>query len=109
MSVGAQRLSILAQAPGDLFGQVLPWLIMLLGVVVVGGAGIYLVRRMLQGGPSASSGSFTLHELRQMREEGQLSDEEFEQAKALIIGRVGDRPSPGDAIGPHSDERDLHA
>ncbi len=108
MSVGAERLSILAQAPGDLFGQVLPWLIMLIGVVIVGGAGIYLVRRMLQGGPSALGESFTLHELRQMREEGQLSDEEFEQAKALIIGHVGDRPSSGDAIGPHDDDRDLH-
>ncbi len=77
-------------------------------MVVVGGACIYLVRRMLQAGPSASDESFTLHELRQMREEGQLSDEEFEQAKALIIGRVGDRPSSGTAIGPQDDERDLH-
>ncbi len=109
MTIGARRWSILAQTAEDLFGQVMPWLIMLLGVVVVGGAGIYLVRRMLQGGPSASDQSFTLHELRQMREEGQLSDEEFEQAKALIIGRVGDRPSSGSAIGPQDDEHDSRA
>ena len=107
MNVGAQRLSILAQAGEDVFGQVLPWLIMLLGVVVVGGAGIYFVRRLLQSGSSASDESFTLHELRQMREAGRLTDEEFERARALIIGRVGDRSVSDTAIGPE-DEGDLH-
>ena len=107
MSMGAPRSSLLAQAAQNLFGQLLPWLIMLLGVVVVGGAGIYLVRRMLQSGPNASNESFTLYELRQMREEGRLSDEEFERAKALIIGRAVDQPSAGTEIGRQDHGRDL--
>ena len=37
MSVGVGRWAALAQAPEDLFGQVLPWLIMLIGVVVLVG------------------------------------------------------------------------
>ncbi len=106
MTSGEPRLSLLAQAAEDLFGQVMPWLIMLVGVVIVGGAGIYLVRRMLQSGPGTSGESFTLYELRQMREAGRLSDEEFERAKALIIGRVVDQPSAGTEIGRQEDERD---
>ena len=108
MTVGAPRLSLLAQAAENLFGQVLPWLLMLLGVVVVGGGCIYFVRRMLQSGPSASHESFTLDELRQMRQEGRLSDEEFQRAKALIIGRAVDQSSAGTQIGPQEDEPDLH-
>lgn len=106
MSVGAPRLNLLAQAAENLFGQLLPWLIMLVGVVVVGGGAIHLVRRMLQSGPSASDESFTLYELRQMREAGRLSDEEFERAKALIIGRAVNQPSAGTEIGRQTDERD---
>ncbi len=106
MNVGVQRWVILAQAAEDLFGQLLPWLIMLLVVVVVGAGGIYLVRRMLQSGPSASEEGFTLYELRRMRAAGQLSDEEFEQAKALIIGRVGGSASAPNEIGPQDDDRE---
>ena len=106
MNVGDQRCVILAQAAEDLFGQVLPWLIMLLVVVVVGAAGIYLVRRMLQGSHGATGEGFTLYELRRMRAAGQLSDEEFERAKALIIGRVGGSGSAPNEIGPHDDDRE---
>ena len=106
MNVSVPRSIVLAQAAEDLFGQLLPWLIMLLVVVVVGAAGIYFVRRMLQGGHSASVEGFTLHELRRMHVAGQLTDEEFERAKALIIGRVGGSPSAPNEIGPHDDDRE---
>ncbi len=109
MNVGVQGWIILGQAAEDLFGQLLPWLIMLLVVVVVGAAGIYLVRRMLQGGHSATGEGFTLYELRRMRAAGQLSDEEFERAKALIIGRVGGSTSGPNEIGPQDDDRESGA
>ncbi len=109
MNVGVQRGVILAQAAEDLFGQVLPWLIMLLVVVVVGAAAIYSVRRMLQGGHSAPGEGFTLHELRRMHAAGQLSEEEFERAKALIIGRVGGSASAPNEIGPQNDDRESVA
>jgi len=109
MNVGVQRWVILAQAAEDLFGQLLPWLIMLLGVVVVGAGGIYLVRRMLQGGHGAAGEGFTLDELRRMRAAGQLSDDEFERAKALIIGRVGGSASAPNEIGPQDDDHESRA
>ncbi len=106
MNVGVPRSVVLAQAAEDLFGQLLPWLIMLLVVVVVGAAGSYLVRRLLHGGHGATGESFTLDELRRMRGAGQLSDEEFERAKGLIIGRVGGSASAPNEIGPHDDDRE---
>ncbi len=57
-------------------------------------------------GPSASEEGFTLYELRRMRAAGQLSDEEFERAKALIIGRVGGSASARNEIGPQDDDRE---
>ena len=109
MNVGVPRSVVLAQAAEDLFGQLLPWLIMLVVVVVVGAAGIYSVRRMLQGGHGAAGEGFTLDELRRMRAAGQLSHEEFERAKALIIGRVGGSASAPNEIGPHDDDRESGA
>ncbi len=106
MNVSVPRSGLLAQAAEDLFGQLLPWLIMLLVVVFVGAAGIYFVRRMLQGGHSASGEGFTLYELRRLHAAGQLTDEEFERAKALIIGRVGGSASAPNEIGPQDDDRE---
>ena len=107
MSIGAGRWAVLAQAAEDLLGQVLPWLIMLIGVVIVGGLGIYFVRRMLRTNQASSQEGFTLHELRCLHAEDRLSDEEFERAKALIIGRATGSSSPEGAIGSQGKDRET--
>ena len=76
-----------ASRPGDLFGQVWPWLAALLLVVGVGALVIYLIRRSM-GRQDSDSEGFTLQDLRDLHASGALSDEEFAKAKALIIGRV---------------------
>ncbi len=60
---------------------------------VAGYAGYRLWRRYNNDdqGPNMSAG-FSLHELRVMHRQGNLTDEEFEQAKALIIGRTKTKP-----------------
>lgn len=60
---------------------------------VAGYAGYRLWRRYNNDDqePSMSAG-FSLHDLRVMHREGNLTDEEFEQAKALIIGRTKAQP-----------------
>lgn len=72
---------------GRVFFDILPWLLVLVGVVVVGAAVIYFLRRAVNSGSGSPEG-FTLHEVRRLHETGQLSEEEFERAKAAIIGRV---------------------
>jgi hypothetical protein len=72
-----------------LLADVLPWLILLLGLVIAGGFVIFWVRRSLGASASTSSADtgFTLHELRELLQKGEISNEEFERARAAIIGR----------------------
>ncbi len=81
-----------ADAPpnGSLFAHVLPWLVALLGVVVIGGAGIWVVRRLVRQESDGGAGGFTLQDLRDMKASGQLSDEEFDRARDAMIGRLSE-------------------
>ena len=88
MSIDWPLATTAATAAGDLFGQVWPWLAALLLVVAVGAVVIYVLRRSLGRSDSAATEGFTLQELRELRASGALSDEEFERAKAAIIGRL---------------------
>lgn len=70
-----------------LLADILPWLILLLGLVVVGGVIIYAIRRYLRHDASSTE-DFTLADLRRMHAAGELTDEQFERAKAMMIGRL---------------------
>lgn len=93
------------QNPSDgsqLFTQVLPWLIVLMVGVIVGGVAIMLVRRQFNSGSRKPAGGFTLQDLRDLHARGELTDEEFQRAKTLMIGRMqsagsgtNPQPSPG--------------
>lgn len=83
-----------APPEGALFGQVLPWLLALLVVIVIGGAGIWGVRRLLKKDSSGGAGGFTLQDLRDMLAAGELSDEEFKRARDSIIGRLSEPSGP---------------
>jgi len=88
--MGVMTSPTLASA-GRMFFDILPWLGVLVGVVAVGAVAIYLVRRAMDTGSSMPDG-FTLHDIRRMHAAGELSDEEFERAKAAVIGRVSAPP-----------------
>lgn len=70
--------------------EVIPWLILFIGIVLVGGVLIFYVRKWMKGGGFDSSGSagFTLQELRDMHARGELTDAEFHSARAAMIGRL---------------------
>ena len=74
--------------PGELFMNLLPWLIALVVVVIVGGAFIYAAKRMLQPSHDSSAEGFTLQSLRDLHAAGELSDEEFAKAREAMIGQV---------------------
>jgi hypothetical protein len=69
---------------GSAFMDVLPATLLLIAFTVVGGVIIFLVRKSMKSPPSKTT-TFTLSELRKMRDEGTMSEEEFEHAKQLII------------------------
>ena len=88
-----------ADKSSRLFGEVLPYLIALIAVVVVGGVIMYLVRRRLRADDGGKSDGFTLQDLRDLHASGELTDAEFERAKAQMIGRLK-APSKPEASGP---------
>ena len=77
-----------ANAPTSLFAELLPAIAGLLVLVVIGLVVISWLRRRLGGDDGSDAGDFTLEGLRRLRAEGQISEAEFEQAKAAIIERV---------------------
>lgn len=82
-------LLMLSASQPALFRALLPWLLLLLGGVLVGGALIYAARRLLQPGEDArDTVGFTLHGLRELRAEGRISEEEYERARAAMIKQV---------------------
>jgi len=68
-----------------LFGDLLPWLGLLVVIVLVGGGIAVWMRRRLMARESSGSVGFTLGDLRDLRARGEISEEEFEKAKAQMI------------------------
>ncbi|MEE2906464.1 MAG: SHOCT domain-containing protein [Planctomycetota bacterium] len=61
--------------------EALMWLMLLLGAVLIGGFVILAIRRRYHAGKDeAISLSFNLATLRQMRDRGELTEEEFQKA-----------------------------
>jgi hypothetical protein len=82
--------------------------LVVVGLIVVAFVLVTLVRRRLkQGDDSTSSGGtgFTLSDLRQLHKSGQMSDEEFERAKAKIV-EAAKRASDGAGLLPSTAIRD---
>jgi hypothetical protein len=76
-------------APASATWSGVVWAGIMLGLVVVGASAILILRKRLFDPHSGGGEGLTLAELREMRERGDLSPEEYERAKALVIGRAG--------------------
>ena len=71
---------------GSSFMDVLPATILLIAFAIVGGIIIFLVRKNLKSTPTKTT-TFSLSELRKLRDEGTLSEEEYERARQSIIAQ----------------------
>ncbi len=79
-------------------GDVVLWIVVLIAVVVAATAIILVVRRRLLAADEPSADGLTLHDLRRARDEGHLSEDEFEAARAAILGAVARDTGP--RVGP---------
>ena len=95
-----------ALEPGELFNAIMPWLLVLLAIVVIGWIILVILRRSSRGSGSLQDDGFTLGQLRRMHEQGELSDEEFEQSRTVILGhhatsaipdKTAESDTPGEA------------
>src|SRR5687768_10866064 len=88
MRVITFALATAAHRSSELFRDVLPWVLVLIGVIIAGGIIIVALRRRISQDSSASAHGFTLQDLRDLHAKGELTDEEFERAKIQMIGHL---------------------
>ncbi len=95
-------------AASRLLSEVMPWLLLFMGLVIVGGVIIMLARRLLNDTSSSTQPGFTLHELRTPHTKGELTDEQFERAREAMIARVADS-GPGETPDTKTADKDGSA
>ena len=98
---------MLAQAaqPNSI-SSIVVWSLLLIGLIVAGWLTVWHVRRRLQRDetPLGNAG-FTLSDLRQMHKSGQMTDEEFERAKAKVLDAARRAAERDAASAPAKDPR----
>jgi len=68
-------------------GPVFVWSLILVGIILGALVGVVWLRRKVMGGQDINGGAgFSLSALREIHRKGQMSAEEFEKAKALLLG-----------------------
>jgi Short C-terminal domain len=73
---------------GQLFSSIAPWLGALAGLVIVGFGVLIWVRRVLRNPSGGARPGFTLQDLREMRDAGAITAEEFERAREAMLQRL---------------------
>jgi hypothetical protein len=94
----ASGFGALAVSAGGDVGTAFLWIGVLIAACLLGGlVFMWLRRRYLDAHDAASQGGLglSLADLRELRDRGELSEAEFERAKAAVIGAVGGSPGSG--------------
>jgi hypothetical protein len=65
--------------------SVVTWSLILVAFIVAGWVTVWQVRRRLANPDETAGTGFTLSDLRRLHKSGQMSDEEFERAKAQVV------------------------
>jgi len=81
-------------AKGDPIAVVITVGVLILVVVGAGLAVLYIRRRLLTKHDAASATSGFLDELRDMHKRGEVSDNEFQAARASLLARITGQPVP---------------
>ena len=86
--------------PSELFGALLPVLLILAGIVFIGWVAMLIIRRSMRNDNDSFGGSFTLGQLRKMHAAGELTEQEYEEARSIILGQVNPTGSDTDPTSP---------
>ena len=64
------------------------WLLILMAMIVAAFVLVAWVTRRLKASDDGSSGGFTLADLRELRRQGRMTEEEFERAKTAMLASM---------------------
>lgn len=80
---------ILASAARLAFGQMLPWIIAMIVLVIAGGAIVLYIRhRFFRVEDETTTPGGLTEQLRAMRDRGELTPEEYDEARLVIVARA---------------------
>lgn len=79
---------LLAQESESSIASVFVTSLMLIVLVVLLCVGVMWIRRQIKTDDTGGADGFTLSDLRKLHKSGQMTDDEYEKAKTLIIGTV---------------------
>lgn len=85
--------SLQESAPQAVPEDVFPILLSVLAAVILGGIIIYFVRNWARRSDDSTPG-FTLGDLRELRDSGEITEEEFKAARNAMISQVRKQSSP---------------
>lgn len=88
----------LNSSAGDLFARIWPTLLVLLALAVAGGIFAMWLRRRLAAKEEGGAAGFTLEDLRRLHRSGEMSDSEFESAKAAMLANRPSRAEMADKL-----------
>lgn len=72
----------------DVFMQILPYAIVIVVLAIVGGVVMMISRRKIDSSSAAGPVGFTLSDLKELRDRGELSDDEYQRARQEVIDRA---------------------
>jgi len=75
-------------AQSDSIAQPLIWSLILILIIMVLFVAVGLYRKWMKSEDTTGGEGFTLSDLRKLHKAGQMTDEEFEKAKKVLIGSV---------------------
>lgn len=70
------------------FNEMLPWLGLLVLITLVGVGVVYLIRRELFRSEDPNTSVGVMADLRGMRDRGEITDDEYERTRAVMIARA---------------------
>jgi hypothetical protein len=103
-------LLILAATDSAAYQSIFLWSLALIGLLLVGFFVVMKVKARMREPDQPVSVGFSLSDLRQMHQQGQLSDEEFERAKGKLLATMQKVEKPVESrrdatgSGPSTDE-----
>ncbi len=72
---------------GSAFSELFPAIVLLIVFAIVGGVVILVMRKKLKSDTPTST-TFTLGELRKLRDEGKINEREYERARQSILDQM---------------------
>lgn len=77
-----------ASRVGDAFMQILPYILVIVVLAILGGVIMMISRRKIDTAGASGPVGFSLSDLKELRDRGELSEQEYERARQDVIARA---------------------